>query len=103
VRDVLYASDIVSLYFTCADKIEQIKGRAFNIGGGVENSLSLLELFTLLEKILNIKMNYLKIDKRISDQRVFIADNTKITSLTGWKPMVNTYDGIKEMISWLNR
>ena len=46
VRDVLYADDMVRLYFIATDKIEKIKGNVFNIGGGEDNSLSLLELFS---------------------------------------------------------
>jgi len=103
VRDVLYASDIVNLYFTSLANIEKIYGKAFNIGGGIENSLSLLELFDLLEELLNIKMNYTKLPWRISDQKVFVADNTKITNLTEWGPQVTTKEGIKKMIDWLSR
>ena len=103
VRDVLYASDIVNLYFTSLYNIEKIQGEAFNIGGGIENSLSLLELFKLLEELLDIKMSYSKLPWRISDQKVFVADNTKITELTGWEPQVKTKDGIKRMIHWLSR
>jgi len=103
VRDVVYASDIVDLYFTSLSNIEKIQGKAFNIGGGIENSLSLLELFKLLEELLDIKMNYTKLSWRISDQKVFVADNTKITNFTGWEPHVTTKEGIKKMIDWLSR
>jgi len=41
----LHADDVVSIYFKTIENVEQAKGQAFNIGGGVENSLSLLELF----------------------------------------------------------
>jgi CDP-paratose 2-epimerase len=41
VRDVLYASDVVNLYFTAKDSTNAY-GQGFNIGGGINNSLSLL-------------------------------------------------------------
>jgi len=103
VRDVLYADDIVRCYFAAVENIEKTKGQVFNIGGGIENSLSLLELFNLLEKKLNIKLNYKEIPWRESDQKVFVANNEKITKFTGWKPMVSKEEGIERMLSWLEK
>jgi len=102
VRDVLYADDMIDLYFKAVEKIEKVKGEVFNIGGGMENSLSLLELFNLLEDMLNIKMEYKKLPPRESDQKVFVADITKAEELIGWKPKVSKEEGIKRMINWIN-
>lgn len=101
VRDVLHAEDVVSLYFSSVQNIEKVKGRAFNIGGGIENSLSLLELFNLLEELLGIKMDFEKLPPRESDQLVFIADNTKISNLTSWEPKITTKAGVSKMLEWL--
>ncbi len=102
VRDVLHAEDVVSLYFKSAENIDKVKGKAFNIGGGIQNSLSLLELFKLLEELLDIEMEYEKLPPRESDQLVFVADNKKINTLINWFPEVNPYDGIKLMLNWLS-
>ncbi len=101
VRDVLHNSDVVNLYFAAKD-VKEAYGQAFNIGGGIDNSLSLLELFSLLEEMLNIKMNYRKIDWRESDQKIFVADNHKIVRSTNWKPLVQTEVGIKKMVEWIS-
>jgi CDP-paratose 2-epimerase len=101
VRDLLYASDCVSLYLKAADKIDEIKGQAFNIGGGIENSSSLLELFQFLEEELDIKLNYQKLPPRDSDQRIFVADNATAQDMIGWKPEVNKIEGIRKMIEWV--
>lgn len=100
VRDVLHSSDVVNLYFAAKDSVDAY-GQAFNIGGGIENSLSLLELFRLLEEILDIKMNYRQIEWRESDQKVFVADNKKIKSYINWYPLVTSETGIKKMLEWL--
>ena len=55
VRDVLFNDDVVNLYFMAKD-CKEAYGQVFNIGGGIENSLSLLELFAMLEKMLDVKM-----------------------------------------------
>ena len=101
VRDLLYASDCVSLYLKAAANIENIKGQAFNIGGGIENSSSLLELFECLEQELDVKLNYKRLPPRESDQRVFVSDITKVKNLLGWKPEVGKLEGIRQMINWI--
>jgi len=101
VRDLLYASDCVDLYLKASQKIDTIKGQAFNIGGGMENSSSLLELFSFLETELDIKMVYTQLPPRESDQRVFFADISKVKELIGWEPKVSKEEGIIKMIDWV--
>ncbi len=101
VRDLLHADDVVRLYFSSAKHIEEIKGRVFNVGGGKENSLSLLELFAFLENKLNILMEYRKLPWRDSDQKVFVADNTAIRSITGWNPKISKHEGIEQLLHWI--
>lgn len=101
VRDVLHAEDMKSLYFAAVENIEKAKGQVFNIGGGSANSLSLLELFSLLEEIANVNLGYMKLPVRESDQRVFVADIAKANKLIGWSPKVDTVSGIKKMIDWV--
>ena len=101
VRDLLEAEDMVRLYFTAYEHIDDICGQAFNIGGTMSNSLSLLELFSMLEELLGIKMNYVEIPPRQSDQKVFVADISKISKLIGWKPEVSSLQGVSKMIEWV--
>jgi CDP-paratose 2-epimerase len=100
VRDIAHAEDMVALYIKASTKIESIKGQAFNVGGGIDNSSSLLELFRFLEKELNVKMEYKELPVRESDQRVFVADLTKAKELIGWEPKVSKEEGIRKMIEW---
>jgi CDP-paratose 2-epimerase len=100
VRDVLHADDMKQLYIQAIRNIEVSKGHAFNIGGGVCNSLSLLELFGILENTLNIKLKYQKIQGRESDQKVFVADINKARKILEWEPVVDVKRGIQQMISW---
>src|SRR5436190_14243245 len=44
VRDILDVGDAVNAYIGALDNIEQVAGRAFNLGGGPANAVSLLEL-----------------------------------------------------------
>lgn len=101
VRDVLYADDVVRLYFSAIKNIDKIRGQAFNIGGGMENSLSLLELFEILAEQLGIEIRYKNLPWRESDQKVFVADIRKISNLVNWKPIINKEKGIRMMLDWL--
>jgi len=101
VRDILHADDVVSLYFKTVENIDKAKGQAFNIGGGMENSLSLLELFQILERELDVRLNYVKLPARKSDQKVLVADIKKVKNLIGWEPEVDKTKGIRMMLDWL--
>lgn len=73
------------------------------IGGGIENSSSLLELFQFLEQELDIKMTYQQLLPRESDQRVFVADITKAQKLINWTPKVSKTEGIRKMVDWVRQ
>lgn len=103
VRDVLHADDMKRLYMAALCNIEQARGQAFNIGGGIDNSLSIIELFSQLESITEIKMNYEKLPVRESDQRVFIADISKAKAILNWSPQIASAAGVLKMIEWAGR
>lgn len=92
---------MVELYLRAADRIQEIRGEAFNIGGGMNNSLSILELLHLLESMLGTKLHWRHIAARESDQRVFVADLAKVHARLGWAPRVSKEDGIRSMIEWV--
>lgn len=102
VRDIAYADDIINLYLKASTQIDGIRGQAFNVGGGINNSFSLLELFSFLEKELDIKMDYIKLPVRESDQKMFVADLTKTKKLIGWEPKISKEEGIQKMIDWIS-
>lgn len=101
VRDVLHALDMQRLYRAAVDNIAAARGQAFNIGGGIQYSLSLLELFSMLESILDISMNFTRLPVRTSDQRVFVANNAKADRLLGWRPEVSARTGVEKMVKWV--
>ena len=103
VRDVLVAEDMVDLYFKAVEAIDRISGNVFNIGGGNDNSFSLLELFDFISSTLKIKMNYTELPCRKSDQKVFIADIRKAQQMIGWFPRTDKYSGVANMLEWVKK
>lgn len=102
VRDVLHARDLVSLYKKAYNKKDIVAGKVFNIGGGIDNSLSLLQLFKLLEDLLEIKGGLLfeRLERRKSDQDFFVANINLARELLDWRPEVSCRDGVTEMLNW---
>ena len=102
VRDVLHAADLIRLYDKAYKERDIVSGQIFNIGGGVDNSLSLIELFSLLERLTNQSpLVYEKMAPRESDQKVFIANIGKAAQMLDWQPEVTAEQGIDRMLQWV--
>lgn len=100
VRDVLNADDLVQAYMAAFESIERTAGQVYNIGAGDSNSLSLLELFKMLEELTGSSMRFRRFDWRLGDQKYFVANYRKATREFGWVPKVNKTNGIARMLEW---
>ncbi len=102
VRDLLHVSDLIECYRAIAvtPRESLAFGQAFNICGGPQSSLSVIELFSLLESEYRFPMRYTAGPPRIGDQKVFIADNRKARQHLGWQPSVSVAEGLEELIEW---
>jgi CDP-paratose 2-epimerase len=100
VRDVLYVHDLVKLYEKSMEQRNALSGKAYNVGGGLENSLSLLEFIEIL-KDQDLQLSFTFGDWRPGDQRVFISDNTKVEKELDWKPETAPDQGIRNLMSWV--
>ncbi|HDD45256.1 MAG TPA: hypothetical protein ENG63_10435, partial [Candidatus Desulfofervidus auxilii] len=76
------------------------KGEVFNIGGGRENTISLIELLNLLEKKTGKRSKIKFADWRPSDQKVYISDIRKAKEKLNWKPKISLEKGIEKFIEW---
>ena len=105
VRDVLHARDLIDLYLAAYEKRAAAAGEIFNIGGGMENSLSLLELFALLRELLAMReeLKFKKLPRRQSDQDFFVADISKAAKLLGFRPRMDKRKGIASMLEWVGQ
>jgi len=102
VRDVLYSIDLINCYMKAIDRIDTTSGNVYNIGGGFDNSLSILELFHYLECKLEIIINRKTNEFRKSDQKIFIADISKAKRDFNWEPKISKEVGLDKMIAWVN-
>jgi CDP-paratose 2-epimerase len=103
VRDLLHVSDAVQAYVSAYKHIDEARGHAFNIGGGLENSMSILELLLFLQERLDIRVKYDFLPWRHSDQKYFVADNAKAERIIQWVPKMSKEQGIEDTIQWESR
>ena len=83
------------------ERIDSVRGEVFNVGGGPENTLSLLELVQELGRAFGRRFDPPMADWRPGDQRVFVADIRKAERLLGWSPRVSTSEGINMLLDWV--
>jgi CDP-paratose 2-epimerase len=103
VRDVLHIDDLVAAYQAGIDRIDEVRGEVFNLGGGPENTLSVwAEFGPLLEELAGrpVPVNYGP--WRPGDQRVFVADVRLAGERLGWRPRVSPREGIRRLYEWVS-
>ncbi len=97
-RDVLFISDLLEAFH--AFELNGSHG-VFNLGGGVKNTLSLVELVALLEKLTGKKSQLQYAPWRPDDQKVYISDIGKAKAVLGWSPKVSIEEGVAKLIEWV--
>ncbi|MFW9987564.1 MAG: NAD-dependent epimerase/dehydratase family protein [Candidatus Odinarchaeota archaeon] len=101
LRDILYVSDLIEAYDSYIQNADQIKHDVYCIGGGADNTLSLIELINILEKELDKKVDHEFFEWRPSDQKVYISDIGKAKKKLRWTPKVHPKQGVKRVIEWV--
>lgn len=100
IRDVLFIDDLVNAFEKAYENRTQAAGRVYNIGGGPDNTLSLLELISMLEEFTGRKIPLGYDDWRAGDQKVFVADLSLAEKEFGWKPSVAPEPGVEKLYKW---
>src|SRR5207237_1329007 len=101
VRDVLFVDDLIDAFLLAQASIDRLTGHAFNIGGGPERTLSLIELLQHIERICGAHSPLRFEDWRPGDQRYYVSDTRKFQSATGWRPRISVEEGVRRLHDWL--
>jgi CDP-paratose 2-epimerase len=101
VRDVLHVDDLLEAYAAAFRQPEKVSGASFNIGGGPDKTLSLLELVAALSAELGRQIRPAFQDWRPGDQKVFVCDISKVDRVLGWKPRIGVAGGVRRLIEWV--
>lgn len=104
VRDILHVDDLVRLIDMQLHKPELFNGKVYNAGGGLASSASLLEMTHICEEITGNRISIgSEPQNRPADLRMYITDNTKITSETGWKPEKDLRSVLQDIYTWIGQ
>jgi CDP-paratose 2-epimerase len=101
VRDILFVADLINAFLVAQARIEHLSGTAFNIGGGLRQSISLLELIDLIERVHGARPAVEFAPWRLADQRYFVSDTSRFRNATGWSPHVGVHHGVMRLYQWL--
>jgi CDP-paratose 2-epimerase len=103
VRDALHVSDAVAAWINVLDHIDDVSGRVFNLGGGTENTVSLLELIDLITGLHGARPEITFAPWRPGDQPWYVSRIRALSDALGWQPRVNLRDGLRTLDTWLER
>jgi CDP-paratose 2-epimerase len=102
VRDILFVTDLVNAYTLALDNIKKTRGEIFNIGGGIDSSISVYyEFRPILEKLLGKKISAKFLPWRPGDQKIYISDISKVKKIINWQPTINPTQGIEKLFVWV--
>ncbi|HEX6533331.1 MAG TPA: NAD-dependent epimerase/dehydratase family protein [Gemmatimonadaceae bacterium] len=101
VRDILYVDDLVDALLLAQRHMDGLAGTAFNIGGGPENTVSLLELLDEIGELRGERPETALQGWRTGDQRYYVSDTRRFREATGWRPRVHAREGIARLHEWL--
>ena len=103
VRDVLCVDDLVRAMEAVRDKQEITAGQVYNVGGGRQNTTSLIELMDSIEALTGRRTRYQLAKQRPGDQLVYITDTSKITRDTGWEPKLTVRQSLERIYEFWKR
>lgn len=102
VRDMLYVTDLVAAFDAFVQRRSKLHHGVYNMGGGAENTMSLIELLDYLEEVTARRSEISYDNWRPSDQKVYISDIIKAEKELKWEPEVNSREGVKRLINWVS-
>jgi CDP-paratose 2-epimerase len=101
VRDICFVDDLVDAFLRARGDIERLSGRAYNVGGGPGNTISLLELVQRIETLQRRTPRLTFEPWRRADQRYYVSDVHALGQETGWTPVTDVGRGIDRLHAWL--
>ena len=101
VRDILFVDDLVDAFLRAQAHMPRVSGQAFNIGGGPENTTSLVELLDSIEDLHGERPDVEFDAWRAADQRYYVSDTRRFRAATGWQPRTSVTAGLDTLYRWL--
>ena len=103
VRDILDVGDAVDAYVSALERIDDVRGRAFNLGGGPANAISLLQLVEEMKALFGQAVELRFADWRTGDQRWYVSNPSAARSALGLGEPLDWRSGVARLADWLAR
>jgi CDP-paratose 2-epimerase len=103
VRDVLYVGDLIDAMLLALDGVDEFPGRAFNVGGGPANAVSLREMIDRLGALTGIRPELRFSPARNGDQLYYVSNTQRLRDCTRWSPQTSVSEGVLKLLGWLTR
>jgi CDP-paratose 2-epimerase len=103
MRDLLYIDDLLHAFELAREHQRETRGQVFNMGGGPENAVSLLNLISEIERLTGRNVDYAFDERRPGDQLLYITDSSRFEQVTGWASEVRPVQALKKMYDWWKR
>ncbi|MBV9590301.1 MAG: SDR family NAD(P)-dependent oxidoreductase [Hyphomicrobiales bacterium] len=101
VRDILYVEDAVEAYLKAWRRINSVRGKAFNLGGGCANAVSLRALIAFIEASLGRDVEKRFEAWRCGDQRYYVSDRRRIDRELALPAPTPWREGVAKLLDWL--
>ena len=101
VRDILHVADAVEAYRAAWAGIDRVAGRAFNLGGGPANAVSLRQVVAHIETLAGRPVDLRFADWRAGDQRYYVSDTRRVSAALGLAPQRPWRVGVADLADWL--
>ncbi|MGY2050038.1 NAD-dependent epimerase/dehydratase family protein [Methylobacterium sp. JK268] len=101
VRDILHVADAVAAYRAALARIGAVGGRAYNLGGGPANAVSLRQVLEAIETLVERPLDLTFHPWRAGDQRYYVSDTRRVTADLGLAPPIPWRQGLADLAGWL--
>ncbi|MBI3892006.1 MAG: GDP-mannose 4,6-dehydratase [Candidatus Wallbacteria bacterium] len=101
VRDLLFIDDLLRAFRLGAAALERGESGLYNIGGGAEHTISLMQLLDALRLMYGDSVQVAYAAPRPGDQPVYITDITLARIRLGWEPQVHVAGGLAKLKDWM--
>ena len=91
----------MAAYRSVLGHIDSVGGQAFNLGGGPANAVSLRTVLDEIGEIAGLDVPVDHADWRAGDQLYFVADTTRLSMATGWRPSISWRNGLRDLAAWV--
>jgi UDP-glucose 4-epimerase len=98
IRDYIHVVDIAQAHVLALEKIEELSGKAYNLGNG--EGYSVLEVIKTAKKVTGTEIPAKVGARRLGDPAVLVASSNLAKTELGWKPQFPELRGIIES-AWI--